>query len=202
MPCPDCRFPNRLLYYSPSEYMKSARPHFGARSPEFALLGFLFETADYGYSLHNRLQAELGYVWHISQSQTYTILKRLVNHGDLSSTLQDQEKLPSRQLLRITSRGRKRFKQWLEHPTGSSVRAIRLEFITRLYFARKIFPDLQAKMLSSQIKEVDASLERLKKILADLPLEQSFNRMSLDLRIRQLDSIRTWLELCHAELKI
>jgi DNA-binding PadR family transcriptional regulator len=182
--------------------MKTQNPHNSARSPEFALLGFLFDHANYGYQLHQLLVTELGYVWHISQSQTYAILKRLVNQGDLTSTLQDQEKLPTRQLLQITPAGRRRFKEWLEQPTGSSVRAIRLEFLTRLYFAQNLFPESLTKMLSAQITEVESALARLKNIQNGVPPEQTFNRMGLELRIRQLGSIRTWLDECRTMLGI
>jgi DNA-binding PadR family transcriptional regulator len=47
----------------------------GSRSPEFALLGFLYEAPSYGYRLHQRLAHDLSQVWPISQSQSYAILK-------------------------------------------------------------------------------------------------------------------------------
>ncbi len=182
--------------------MKTDNSHYGTHSPEYALLGFLFQQPGYGYNLHQTLVTELGYVWHVSQSQTYAILKRLVTHGFLSATIQDQEKLPSRQLLQLTSTGRRQFKHWLVEPTGSSVRAIRLEFVTRLYFAKKFFPDKLIPMLVSQTGEVDAAIDRLDKIRSAIPPDQTFNRMGLELRIRQLGSIKTWLVECYAVLGI
>ncbi len=169
---------------------------FSAHSPEYALLGFLFEQSNHGYDLHRLLVNELGYVWHVSQSQTYSILKRLEMQGDVSSTTQEQEKLPSRQVLQITPSGRRRFKAWLQTPSGSSVRAIRVEFITRLYFMQKFFPKRIPSILSAQFAEIDAALDRLEKNLLTIPLEQPFNRLGLDLRIRQLRSIRDWLTDC------
>jgi DNA-binding PadR family transcriptional regulator len=49
----------------------------GTLSPEFALLGFLLTGPQHGNDLHRHLRAELGHVWHLSQSQAYAILKRL-----------------------------------------------------------------------------------------------------------------------------
>lgn len=167
--------------------------HIGARSPEFALLGFLFQEAGHGYTLHRQLHSELGYIWLVSQSQTYAILKRLVMQGYLSSTIENQEKFPSRQLLEITPAGRLRFEDWLHTPTGSSVHAIRLEFITRIYFAKKLFPEMLAELFSTQIKEVHAAINRLKKIKSGIAPEETFNAIGLELRIRQLESIQTWL---------
>ncbi len=180
------------------EKSRSSHP----RSPEFALLGFLIEAPTHGYILHRQLETELGQVWHISQSQTYAILKRLEAQGDISSRHLEQEKLPPRQLLQITPSGRRRFQSWLRHPSGSSVRSIRLEFITRLYFARKLYPGRVQSIIAAQTAEVKADLERLHGILASVPPEQAFNRLGLELRIRQLYSISDWLGECRQSLGV
>jgi DNA-binding PadR family transcriptional regulator len=174
---------------------KSSTSH-RSRSPEYALLGFLYLSPNHGYDLHRLLVGELGETWHLSQSQAYNILKRLETQGYISSTMVEQEKRPAIQSLEITSRGRQHFEAWLDTPTGSSVRAIRLEFITRLYFARKIDPERIAPMLAAQTGEVKRALARLEANLASLPEEQVFNRLSLQLRIRQLSSILDWLDEC------
>jgi DNA-binding PadR family transcriptional regulator len=170
--------------------------HIGARSPEFALLGFLFEQPNHGYNLHQQLVAELGYVWHVSQSQAYAILKRLEAQGYLSSTTQEQEKLPPRQVLQITDPGRRRFEEWLQTPSGSSVRAIRLEFITRLYFAQRLFPELVPTILAGEADGLNAAIARLEVNRSTLPSEQTFNRLSLELRIRQLQAVKDWMVEC------
>jgi DNA-binding PadR family transcriptional regulator len=165
-------------------------------SPEYALLGFLFSQPSHGYDLHRLLITELGLTWHVSQSQTYNILKRLETQGYISSTTVEQEKLPAIQYLKITLAGRRRFTAWLETPTGSSVRAIRLEFITRLYFAQKLAPEKFIPLLEAQTAEVQNALSRLDASLAVLPDVQTFNRLGLQLRIQQLKSILDWLYEC------
>ena len=166
------------------------------RSPEYALLGFLYLQPGHGYDLHRLLIAELGETWHVSQSQTYNILKRLGTQGYVSSRTVEQEKLPAIQYLRITAAGRHYFEAWLETPTGSSVRAIRLEFITRLYFAQKFAPERILPMLDAQATEVQNTLMRLEASLAALPDARKFNRLSLQLRIQQLKSVLDWLAEC------
>jgi hypothetical protein len=37
-----------------------------ALSPEYVLLGFLNQQPAHGYDLHERMEAELGQIWHIS----------------------------------------------------------------------------------------------------------------------------------------
>jgi DNA-binding PadR family transcriptional regulator len=176
--------------------MARPTPNHTSRSPEYALLGFLYEGPAHGYDLHQQLTKELGQVWRASQSQTYNILKRLEKQGDITVTTIRQEKLPDRQRLKLTLSGRKRFEAWLNMPTGSSVRAIRLEFITRLYFIQKIAPEILLPILDAQAGEIIASLTRLEVNQAAVPVEQTFNRLSLRLRIQQLHSVLNWLVEC------
>lgn len=161
-------------------------------SPEFALLGFLYLQPAHGYDLHRRLTAELGEIWRVSQSQTYNILKRLQSQGYLTARRVTQEKLPAMQTLEITPAGRARFEAWLAAPTAGSVRAIRLDFLTRLYFARQLAPARLPAMLADQT-------ERLRQTIARLEARQAsseINRLSLQLRIRQLRSVLEWLQEC------
>ncbi len=167
--------------------------HTGNLSPEFALLGFLISGPSHGYDLHQRFVMELGHVWHLSQSQAYTILKRLESRGDISVQVIEQEKLPTRQLLRLTEAGRRRFFEWLESGAGQNARSIRLEFLTRLYFAQLHKPENIAQIYNAQAAEVQTTIERLESLLEHLPPEQIFNRLSLDLRLQQMYLIQNWM---------
>lgn len=178
--------------------MNTKPKYVGSLSPEYALLGFLAEQPNHGYELHHRLVSELGYVWHVSQSQVYNILKRLEMGKDITGTLQVQEKLPSRLLYELTPAGRQRFEAWLNTPTRCSVRAIRVEFITRLYFASRGGSDHADTLITAQVEEIQRGLDRLNRQLAELPPQQAFNRLGLELRIAQLASILDWLERCRS----
>lgn len=165
----------------------------GNISPEFALLGFLIAGPSHGYDLHQRFTTELGHVWHLSQSQAYAILKRLEQRGDIKVQIVEQEKLPARQLLRISAQGRSRFNEWMKD-TSLNARAIRLEFLTRLYFARIYDPDNATQIYEAQCRAIDAAKERLQMLIAHLPAEQQFNHLSLDLRLRQMELIEEWMQ--------
>ena len=112
---------SHIQIYSLGEYVIKSNI-----SPEFALLGFLVTESSHGYDLHQKFQAELGNVWHLSQSQAYATLKRLGTRGDISSQLVEQDKLPARQILDITPSGKHRFEEWLL-AAGHNARAIRLD---------------------------------------------------------------------------
>jgi len=175
--------------------MKTEKPHhIGTLSPEMALLGLLYKEAGHGYDLHRTVNADLGQVWHLSQSQAYSILKRLESQGDISAEKIPQKKLPSRQLLQMTEQGRKNFLDWLNAPSGGSTRAIRMEFITRLYFLKKYFPKKITKAFDQQRAEADTYIQRLEATLAELPVEQIYNRMSLEMRLKQLKFVLEWLD--------
>jgi DNA-binding PadR family transcriptional regulator len=170
----------------------SIERHSGNLSPEFALLGFLIAGPSHGYDLHQRFTAQLGHVWHVSQSQAYSILKRLENRGDINAQLIEQDKLPARQMLQITAQGRRRFSEWLDD-ISANARAIRLEFLTRLYFAKIYKPETVTRIYERQCAEIESAIERLESLQAHLPPEQEFNRLSLDLRWRQMKLIQEWM---------
>jgi DNA-binding PadR family transcriptional regulator len=173
--------------------MASKDHHIGNVSPEFALLGFLIAGPSHGYDLHQRFSVELGHVWHLSQSQAYAILKRLEHRGDISAHVIEQEKLPARQMLRITEAGHRRFFEWLERGIGNTARSIRLEFLTRLYFTQLHRPENIAQIYDAQYAELELTIVRLESLLEHLPPDQLFNRLSLDLRLRQMKLIQNWM---------
>jgi DNA-binding PadR family transcriptional regulator len=170
--------------------------HIGTLSPEMALLGHLFGTPGHGYDLHRKVVSDLGHVWHLSQSQAYAILKRLEAQGDIFMEEVPQEKLPSRQLLHLTPQGCERFLNWLDTPSGGSTRAIRLEFITRLYFLNQYYPQKIAHAFDQQRAEAEAHIQRLEDTREHLPEDQIYNRMSLDMRLEQLKAVLDWLDVC------
>ncbi len=172
----------------------------GGLSPEYALLGFLSEGPGHGYELHQRLVHELGFVWHISQSQLYSILKRLEAQGLVTSSKVAQKKLPERQVLALSPAGQRRFEAWLAAPTASSVRAMRVEFTTRLYFLQRRAPESIPPLLEAQKTAILADTTRLQTMLDGAPAELVFNRLGLDLRIRQLKSLLDWLNACGEKL--
>ena len=165
----------------------------GNLSPEYALLGFLIAGPSHGYDLHQRFVTELGHVWHLSQSQAYAILKRLETHGDISSHTVEQEKLPARQMLRITAQGRRHFTDWLEGGVSANARSIRLEFLTRLYFANLYEPEKTPQIFQAQCDEINTSITRLESLLENLPPDQNFNQLSLELRLQQMKLIKEWM---------
>ncbi len=170
-------------------------------SPEFVLLGFLARSPSHGYELHQQLVEHFSDIWHASQSQTYNILKRLETQGYIRSTFVEQEKLPTRQELQLTTAGAERFEAWLARPTKPSVHAIRVEFLTRLYFIQQFHPERSEELIGAQEKVVQAGLARLAEQLEKTPGEREMNRLALELRLELLSSVDRWLERCKQAIK-
>lgn len=166
-------------------------------SPKFAVLGFLYIRSMHGYELHKLMETSLREVWHISQSQTYNILKNLEKDCWITKTQLEQDRRPDKELLALTELGKTRFETWLYTPTPGSVRALRVIFITRLFFSSNLSEDLSLRLIQEQADALRLDLEVLSKRLMTLPEDQIFNQMGLDLRIRQLQSVLGWVEDCH-----
>ncbi|MBI5928028.1 MAG: PadR family transcriptional regulator [Chloroflexi bacterium] len=174
----------------------SKKPSASAISPEYLLMGFLNLHSTHGYDLHERIYQELGQIWHISLSQTYNILNRLEAEGYIKGEIKAQEKSPPRHYFQLTASGRRRFDEWLNTPTEASVHAIRVEFLTRLYFAYAAMPQKVNDLIEAQIVQLRAGLIHIQTMHRELASDQIFNQLGLELRIRQLTSLIDWLEEC------
>jgi DNA-binding PadR family transcriptional regulator len=179
--------------------MPAQRTRASELSPEPILLGLLEARAAHGYELHLRLTRDLGGLWHLSQSQVYSSLKRLEARGWIAGTPHPQQNLPDRRRLRLTPVGLRRFRAWLRAPTPSSVRAIRVEFLTRLYFGAGLGPDMVRQLIDEQARSVEQDLRRLdaeRPATSDNPIAD----LAHELRLRQLASVIPWLDECRRRL--
>ncbi len=140
-------------------------------------------------------------IWHASQSQTYNILNRLEAQGYIESKVVEQEKLPPRQRLQLSALGKARFETWLAQPTNPSVHAIRVEFITRLYFTRLYYPERVYEMIQAQTRTVQGGIDQLHQQLDCIEQAQTFNHLALELRLELLESVVSWLAHCQEELE-
>lgn len=190
-------YPEGFILYSLSEYeprMKSSHPD--PLSPEFPLLGLLSLRPGHGYGLHQQLRAQLGHIWKISQSQAYSVLKRLEEKGYISLT-RSTENQTTTQELAITPSGREYFEGWLALVSPATARGIRLGFFTRLFFLQQLSPAALPAAIRDQLSAISRQKERLALALRDLsPGPGSSldpNLLSLELRLEQLTAMEGWM---------
>lgn len=169
-------------------------------SPEYALLGFLEQSPAHGYELHQKLLEHLGEIWHTSLSQTYNILTRLEEQEFIQGTTQEQEKRPAKRLFRLTAAGKRRFEAWMSSISACSARAVRVEFMTRLYFLYTRNPADALEAIQAQTEALQAHIVRLKERLNNIDSHQFFNCMGISLRIRQLEVLVESLNECKTQI--
>lgn len=133
--------------------------------PELVLLGLLIQQECHGYELYRRFSETLAGLWHISESQMYATLKRLEEKNLLTASSSWEGLAVSRRILSPTSTGRVRFESWLASPSPCRPRALKLEFLSRLYFASVLAPDMVPTMIEDQRNSVLKSLQRIQEKL-------------------------------------
>ena len=168
---------------------------------EHALLGFVYERPSHGYEIYQQLSAATGLwqVWRMKQSQLYALLTKLEDEAYLVTTLQPQEARPPRKVYALTAEGRAAFEQWLSTPVEHG-RQMRLEFLTKLYFAYRQGPMVVLPLLQQQAELCRHWLRTLQAEAAAAPQSPSFAHAVQAFRISQIDTFLTWLTTCQQAL--
>ena len=103
---------------------------------EQAILGLLSYGERSGYDLKKAAEAGVGYLWTAAKSQVYAVLPRLVAGGYATARRVAQERLPDKQVYRITPKGEQAFREWLEEPLRES--GVRSPFLLKVFFGGKM----------------------------------------------------------------
>ena len=164
-----------------------------AVSPQLVLLGFLMIGPRHPYELHQEFSRELGRVWHIGQSHLYAYLKQLAESGLATVNTESQPNRPARNIYCITPAGQAAFLDWLHQPTQHS-RHIRLEFLARLYFFRRLsLPGLE-QLVADQKALFQSRVESLNHAVSET--EDEYWRLVLEFRQSEMETIIRWLDRC------
>ena len=104
---------------------------------EQAILGLLSYGERSGYDLKKAAEAGVGYVWTAAKSQVYAVLPRLVAGGYATARRVTQERLPDKQVYKITPKGERAFREWLEEPVEERS-GVRSPFLLKIFFGGKM----------------------------------------------------------------
>jgi PadR family transcriptional regulator, regulatory protein AphA len=167
---------------------------------EHALLGLLQRQPMHGYELYQQLRdpGGLWLVWRIKQSQLYALLAKLEEKGYLAATLQFQATRPPRRVFALTQTGQAQFGAWMEQPVSHG-RAIRQEFLAKLYFARQDGQGALRRLIATQRAECRRWQVAQATQAAALTGHDSFATLVHDFRTGQIDSILAWLDRCEQQ---
>jgi PadR family transcriptional regulator AphA len=169
---------------------------------EHAILGLLLldDGAGHGYDLarHFADGQPLAEVIRLEPGMLYHHLKKLNRSGWATASIEHQGTRPPRMVYRITDAGRAELHRWLREPVAHT-REIRLEFLVKLYFARRLDARLAQRLIAEQLetcRRLEASLAaQLERAQTAAPgsNDPAFSRLVLDLRLRQTRAAIAWL---------
>lgn len=180
----------------------------GAEMPaEHAILGLLAldegEGRGYGYDLARHFAAgePLADVLRLEPGMLYHHLKKLARAGWVEATVEPQGARPPRRVYRLTDDGRGELRRWLAAPVART-REIRLEFLVKLFFARRLAPARAARLVEEQretCRRLEASLATQRAEVdedpprAATPEAHAFRRLVIELRLAQTRAAAAWL---------
>ncbi|HZU86241.1 MAG TPA: helix-turn-helix transcriptional regulator [Anaerolineaceae bacterium] len=169
-------------------------------SLEYVLLGLLARQPQHGYELFKLVEARIGpaLVWRVKQAQLYAILEKLENQGLLASEVVEGGAHPDRRQYHLTDAGREGLTQWMRAPVESG-RAMRQEFLARLYFAQLESSQTARDLITHQVHTCRGWLRSLQSGL-DAAAPGSYERLVLQFRLVQVQGFLFWLDLCMQEL--
>jgi PadR family transcriptional regulator AphA len=183
---------------------------------EHAILGLLTlegagDGEGYGYDLARHFTGDqpLAGVLRLEPGMLYHHLKKLARAGWVDVTIESHGTRPPRQVYRLTPAGHDELHRWLSEPVART-REIRLEFLVKLYFARRLDPTVADRLLAEQTaicRALELSMARQRAtIVPDVEndegnpgADRAFRRLVLDLRLAQTRAAIAWLERAATE---
>jgi PadR family transcriptional regulator, regulatory protein AphA len=144
----------------------TSSPHPPRLGPaEYSLLGMLAVAGAegiHGYDLQRHYtDGALGGIIRLESGMLYHHLKKLDRYGLITTEVIPQPDRPDRRIHTLTEAGREQLEQWLRAPVRAT-REIRLDFLLKLYFARRLDPAHRAALIKQQravLAELAASLQ-------------------------------------------
>lgn len=173
----------------------------GYLSIEHALLGFLRGRPQHGYAIHQQVSdpAGLGPVWRLKISQLYALLHKLEEAGYVIATPEAQENRPPRKMFHLTPAGEAAFLDWVESPVAHG-RSLRLEFLVKLYLARREGADVAAQLVAAQRTRVQEWLVDVERQARQAANTGAYGSLVNQFRQGQIEAMLTWLNQCEDTL--
>jgi PadR family transcriptional regulator AphA len=85
-------------------------------SLQHALLGLINYRPATGYQLKKAFKESIYFFWNATLPQIYRTLNQMEKRGWLTAVIEPQEGKPNRKVYKLTEKGLKEFRRWLEEP--------------------------------------------------------------------------------------
>jgi DNA-binding PadR family transcriptional regulator len=150
----------------------------------------------HGYDLNRQVaEGALAEIIRLEPGMVYHYLKKLERLGLIATTVEQQTARPDRHLHVLTDEGRARFDAWLAEPVQAT-RELRLEFLLKLWFARRLDVARASTLVADQRAVVERLITSLRTQLTridDASEDGLFARKVIELRLAQNEAARAWL---------
>src|SRR6266540_4162544 len=162
---------------------------------EGAVLGLIAFGERSGYDLARLAEHSVEHLWTPSQSQIYKTLPRLVAWGLTRRTEIEQHGRPDKALYRITPKGRKTLRRWLdeveEEPAGG-----RVVFALKLFFCEFASPATARTQLAAYRRHLTRRLERYEALreAPQLFFDSLYPNHVLQHGIRRVQATLAWID--------
>ncbi|MBA2521164.1 MAG: PadR family transcriptional regulator [Chloroflexia bacterium] len=180
---------------------------------EHAILGLLWlaeaDGSGYGYDLARHFSdgQPLAEILRLEPGMLYHHLKKLDRAGWVTAEREEIGPRPPRRIYKLTGEGRTKLLAWLGEPVAHT-REIRLEFLVKLYFARRLDPERAARLLAEQRTMLERIADSLAEQVARFdhqassadPADRGFTHLVLELRLSQTRAAMAWLEAASQKL--
>jgi len=131
---------------------------------ECAVLGLLATGGELsGYDLQKRIEGSVGYFWAPVRSQIYAVLPGLVEGGFVRRRDVAQADRPDKQLYRVTPRGKRALREWLE-AAPLPPEPDRNVLLLKVFFGDLMAPAAlleQIRQRRREVEELQASLREI-----------------------------------------
>ncbi len=172
-------------------------------STSYAILGLLTFGETSGYDLAKLVNRSVGHFFSPAKSQIYSELRRLVSVGYATERKIQQEDRPNKRLYRITGKGERALREWLES-VDVEPPVYKIPFLLKLFFAAHMSRETlltQVKEELRQSREVMEGFEQLGRELRDRRQELFFPYLVLSAGLAHSRAHVQWAEQVLAELE-
>jgi PadR family transcriptional regulator, regulatory protein AphA len=165
---------------------------------EYAVLGLLALRPMHGYEMARYFDADaLGEVCPVDHGSLYTYLRNLEDRSFISHHETRVGQRPPRKVFHLTPAGAATVEGWLRSPV-ERMRAVRLEFLLKLYFLHHLDLGAELQLVRGQIETCQAYEERL---AGRATLATGFDRIVTMSKLSAAAATLSWLTEYATELE-
>ncbi|MDV6236304.1 PadR family transcriptional regulator [Leptospira ellisii] len=171
----------------------------------YALLGILANRSMNAYEIKKNIEQSIGFFWQESFGQIYPILKQLEKEECLKSYKAQKGSGAETTVYKITPKGKKELKDWLERPVEKT--PYRNELLLKLFFGNHVSKEVLIRHLQNTKEEVirlTEIYESIRKVVgtSEIPeINRTLGLVTLDFGITSVKNFLVWTEESQDKIK-